>query len=61
MIDSSTGLTLLQRVGTGMALSLGVASVAAAMEGRRLEMAWEHELVDKPGLTVPMSLAWLVP
>uniref|UniRef100_A0ACD5UEX4 Uncharacterized protein n=1 Tax=Avena sativa TaxID=4498 RepID=A0ACD5UEX4_AVESA len=58
---SPSGLTLLQRVGTGMAVSLAAVSVAALVEARRLETAREHGLVDNPGATVPMSWAWLVP
>lgn len=56
-----TGLTMLQRVGAGMAMSLAAVSVAAVVEARRLETAREHGLVDEPGATVPMSWAWLVP
>ncbi|XP_047093296.1 protein NRT1/ PTR FAMILY 5.14-like isoform X1 [Lolium rigidum] len=56
-----SGLTLLQRVGTGMAISLAAVSFAALVEARRLEVAWKHGLVDDPGVTVPMSCAWLVP
>ena len=58
---SPSGLTLLQRVGTGMAVSLAAVSTAALVEGRRLEIAREHGLVDDPGATVPMCWAWLVP
>jgi peptide/histidine transporter 3/4 len=56
-----SGLTLLQRVGTGMAVSLTAVSLAALVEARRLEVALEHGLVDNPGATVPMSCVWLVP
>lgn len=56
-----SGLTLLQRMGTGMVLSLAAVSVAALVEARRLETAREHGLVDDAGATVPMSWAWLVP
>ncbi|CAM0958432.1 unnamed protein product [Alopecurus aequalis] len=56
-----SGLTLLQRMGTGMAVSLAAVSVAALVEARRLQVACEQDLVDDPGATVPMSCAWLVP
>ncbi|CAM0902424.1 unnamed protein product [Alopecurus aequalis] len=56
-----SGLTPLQRVGTGMVVSLCTISVAAMVEARRLETAREHGLVDDPGSMVPMSWAWLVP
>ncbi|XP_062227252.1 protein NRT1/ PTR FAMILY 5.10-like isoform X2 [Phragmites australis] len=56
-----SGLSMLQRVGAGMATSLAAVSVAALVEGRRLATAREHGLVDDPGATVPMSWVWLVP
>ncbi|VAH54902.1 unnamed protein product [Triticum turgidum subsp. durum] len=56
-----SGLTLLQRIGMGMAVSLAAMCVAALVEARRLETARQHELVDDGGATVPMSWAWLVP
>uniref|UniRef100_A0A0A9B9S5 Peptide transporter n=1 Tax=Arundo donax TaxID=35708 RepID=A0A0A9B9S5_ARUDO len=56
-----SGLSMLQRVGAGMAMSLAAVSVAALVEARRLATARDHGLVDEPGATVPMSWAWLVP
>ncbi|CAL5070951.1 unnamed protein product [Urochloa decumbens] len=56
-----SGLTMLQRVGAGMATSLAAVSVAALVEARRLAAAREHGLVDRPEATVPMSWAWLLP
>ncbi|OEL37572.1 Protein NRT1/ PTR FAMILY 5.10 [Dichanthelium oligosanthes] len=56
-----SGLSMLQRVGAGMATSLLAVAVAALVESRRLATAREHGLVDQPGATVPMSWAWLVP
>ncbi|VAH55013.1 unnamed protein product [Triticum turgidum subsp. durum] len=56
-----SGLSLLQRVGVGMVVSMGAVIVAALVEGRRLETAWEHGLVDDASAMVPMSWAWLVP
>uniref|UniRef100_A0ACD5XFX9 Uncharacterized protein n=1 Tax=Avena sativa TaxID=4498 RepID=A0ACD5XFX9_AVESA len=58
---NTLGLTLLQRVGAGMALSLAAVSVAALVEAHRLEIAREHGLVDDARATVPMSWVWLVP
>ncbi|KAF8750613.1 hypothetical protein HU200_012318 [Digitaria exilis] len=56
-----SGLSMLQRVGAGMATSLAAVSVAALVEARRLATAREHGLVDDPAATVPMTWAWLVP
>ncbi|XP_066344998.1 protein NRT1/ PTR FAMILY 5.10-like [Miscanthus floridulus] len=56
-----SGLSMLQRVGAGMATSLAGVAVAALVEARRLATAREHGLVDDPSATVPMSWAWIVP
>ncbi|KAL6614608.1 hypothetical protein ACP70R_036878 [Stipagrostis hirtigluma subsp. patula] len=56
-----SGLSMLQRVGAGMATTVAAVAAAALVEARRLAAAREHGLVDEPGATVPMSWAWLVP
>uniref|UniRef100_A0A8R7RA06 Peptide/nitrate transporter n=1 Tax=Triticum urartu TaxID=4572 RepID=A0A8R7RA06_TRIUA len=56
-----SGLTPLQRVGTGMVVSLATMCVAALVEARRLETAHEYGLMDDARATVPMSWVWLVP
>ncbi|KAJ1273608.1 hypothetical protein BS78_06G294900 [Paspalum vaginatum] len=56
-----SGLTMLQRVGAGMATSLAAVSVAALVEARRLATARAHGLVDDPDATVPMTWAWILP
>ncbi|KAJ1703233.1 hypothetical protein LUZ63_003012 [Rhynchospora breviuscula] len=56
-----SGITMLQRIGTGMALSLLAVVVAALVEIKRLKTATEYGLVDKPKVAVPMSLWWMVP
>uniref|UniRef100_A0ACD5Y333 Uncharacterized protein n=3 Tax=Avena sativa TaxID=4498 RepID=A0ACD5Y333_AVESA len=56
-----SGLTMLQRMGIGMVISLAAVSLAALVEARRLQVARDHGLVDDPSATVPMSCAWLVP
>lgn len=56
-----SGISMLQRVGAGMFLSVVSMVVAAIIERKRLEKAREHGLVDLPGETVPMSVWWLGP
>ncbi|KAG8633440.1 protein NRT1/ PTR FAMILY 5.10-like [Manihot esculenta] len=56
-----SGITMLQRIGTGMFLSALSMAIAALIETKRLEVAREHGLIDKPNVTVPMSIWWLVP
>lgn len=52
---------MLQRIGTGMVLSLLAVVVAALVEIKRLNTAKEYGLVDKPKVPIPMSLWWMVP
>ncbi|GER48247.1 major facilitator superfamily protein [Striga asiatica] len=56
-----TGISLLQRVGTGVFLSVISMTVAGFVENKRLKVALEHGLVDSPGETIPMSVLWLGP
>ncbi|KAJ6813192.1 protein NRT1/ PTR FAMILY 5.10-like [Iris pallida] len=56
-----SGITPLQRVGTGMLVSTLAVAAAALVERKRLRTARDCGLVDLPGATVPMSLWWLVP
>ncbi|CAK7344805.1 unnamed protein product [Dovyalis caffra] len=56
-----SGITMLQRIGTGMFLSAVSIAVAALVEMKRLEIAQEYGLVNEPNVTVPMSVWWLVP
>ncbi|PNX85863.1 putative peptide/nitrate transporter, partial [Trifolium pratense] len=56
-----SGITLLQRIGTGIFLSILTVVIAAFVEIKRLKTAQEYGLVDDPNATVPMSIWWLIP
>ncbi|XP_048332041.2 protein NRT1/ PTR FAMILY 5.10 isoform X2 [Ziziphus jujuba] len=56
-----SGITTLQRIGTGIVLSVLSMALAAVVETKRLKTAQEYGLVDKPNMTVPMSVWWLAP
>ncbi|BAS81001.1 Os02g0757400 [Oryza sativa Japonica Group] len=55
------GITMLQHVGAGMATACLTTVVAALVEARRLRVACDTGLVDRPDATVPMDVWWLVP
>ncbi|KAK6146209.1 hypothetical protein DH2020_020078 [Rehmannia glutinosa] len=56
-----SGISMLQRIGTGTFLSFLSMVIAALVERQRLAIANEYGLVDKPMATVPMSVWWLAP
>lgn len=55
------GITMLQRIGTGIFLSFLAMVIAALVEMKRLKTAADYGLIDSPDVTVPMSVWWLVP
>ncbi|XP_020572711.1 LOW QUALITY PROTEIN: protein NRT1/ PTR FAMILY 3.1-like [Phalaenopsis equestris] len=56
-----TGLSYLQRIGVGLAISLISNISAALVETQRRTTATAHGLTDRPSATVPISVFWLVP
>ncbi|KAK6122597.1 hypothetical protein DH2020_043654 [Rehmannia glutinosa] len=56
-----SGISMLQRIGTGTFLSFLSMVIAALVERQRLAIANEYGLVDEPMATVPMSVWWLAP
>ena len=57
----SSGITMLQRIGTGRFLALVAMVVEALGAARRRGVAREAGLVDDPKAALPMSLWWMVP
>lgn len=56
-----SGITILQRIGTGLLLSILTMVVAALVESHRIRVAGRHGLLDSPGAGVPMAAWWVVP
>ncbi|KAH6775113.1 Major facilitator superfamily protein [Perilla frutescens var. hirtella] len=59
MTKKPAGITMLQRVGTGLFISFLSMVIAALVERRRLATAAEYGVVDDEA--VPMSVWWLAP
>ncbi|CAK9135407.1 unnamed protein product [Ilex paraguariensis] len=61
MTGKPSGITMLQRIGMGLFLSILSMVIAALVERERLQIALEYGLIDMPEATVPMSVWWLLP
>ena len=55
------GITILQRIGVGLFLSILNMTISALVEAKRVRIAKEHNLIDKPHSIIPMSIWWLLP
>ncbi|KAK4413384.1 protein NRT1/ PTR FAMILY 5.10 [Sesamum alatum] len=56
-----SGISMLQRIGTGLLLSSTSILIAAFVEQKRLALTREYGLVDTPNAMIPMSVWWLAP
>lgn len=56
-----SGITILQRMGFGIFLSVLTMVVAALVEAKRVGIAKKHGLIHAPKSVVPMAIWWLVP
>ncbi|TYG99774.1 hypothetical protein ES288_A10G223000v1 [Gossypium darwinii] len=56
-----SGITMLQRIGTGLFISILNMVVAGLVETARVNTAAKHGLIDAPKAIVPMSVWWLHP
>uniref|UniRef100_A0A803M356 Uncharacterized protein n=1 Tax=Chenopodium quinoa TaxID=63459 RepID=A0A803M356_CHEQI len=55
------GISMLQRIGTGLFISIFTMVVAAVTKKKRLMTALQRGLIDRPDVTIPMSIWWLLP
>ncbi|KAL8216198.1 hypothetical protein R6Q57_023035 [Mikania cordata] len=56
-----SGITMLQRIGTGIFISIISMVVSALVEIKRLQTAIKYGLVDDPNAIIPMKIWWLLP
>ncbi|ONI20815.1 hypothetical protein PRUPE_2G035000 [Prunus persica] len=57
----SSGITVLQRIGIGLVISILNMVVSALVEAKRLDVAKHYNLIDKPKAIIPMKVWWLLP
>lgn len=55
------GITCLQRMGVGLTVNILATVVASFVEIKRKAVAANHNLLDDPKATIPISVFWLVP
>ncbi|KAM4082152.1 hypothetical protein ACJW30_11G148900 [Castanea mollissima] len=56
-----SGITVLQRIGIGLFLSIFIMIVSALVEAKRINVVKEYNLSDQPKSIVPMRVWWLLP
>ncbi|XP_028770009.1 protein NRT1/ PTR FAMILY 5.4-like [Neltuma alba] len=56
-----SGITVLQRIGLGLFMSIINMIVAALLESKRIGVARENNLLNNPKATLPMSIWWMFP
>lgn len=61
VLKNPVGLSPLQRIGVGLALSIFAMICAALVEIKRLQVAKSHGLTNDGRAVVPISVFWLVP
>ena len=61
LTGNEQGITMLQRIGTGMFFSIISMIVATLIEIRRVEVAKDNGLIDLPNATIPLSIFLLLP
>ncbi|BFG20442.1 hypothetical protein CerSpe_067160 [Prunus speciosa] len=55
------GITVLQRIGVGLFLSILNVVAAALVEAKRVSVAKQHDLLDNPKAIIPIRVWWLLP
>uniref|UniRef100_A0A5B7BPF7 Peptide/nitrate transporter n=1 Tax=Davidia involucrata TaxID=16924 RepID=A0A5B7BPF7_DAVIN len=55
------GISVMQRMGIGMVLSVIAMVIAAIVETKRLEIGRKMEVLESQSETVPLSIFWLLP
>lgn len=56
-----TGITVLQRIGVGLFLSILTMVVSALVEAKRVGVARDHGLLDDPKAVIPIRIWWMLP